>query len=152
WLRYRYNLARLNFGLGKQRKALSNELEAARKSAKPPEEIREISQRLASLEHRHRHGQLTLQSYYLSDLAAKRLIEVPEMSIDTLIGEQDQSDNWMLSVFTGTFLLKEKPMRELLLALRADRRERLEIARTWAGTIITGLTGLIGVLIGLLAF
>ena len=114
WLRYHYNLARLNFGLGKQRKALSKELEEARKSGKPPEEIREISQRLISLEHRHRHGQMTLQSYYLCDVAAKRLIEVPDMSIDTLIGEQDQSDNWMLSVFTGTYLLKEKPMRELL--------------------------------------
>jgi hypothetical protein len=47
--------------------------------------------------------------------------------------------------------LTEEGVTELRLALRADRRERLEILRSWTATIVTTLTGLIGVIIGLLA-
>jgi hypothetical protein len=92
-----------------------------------------------------------LQSTYLSNLAAKRLIPLPEMSDAALLGKPERSSKWKQPRHSVGLILSDDGIRELQVALRADRRERLEIVRTWVATIVPGLTGLIGVIIGLLA-
>jgi hypothetical protein len=65
------------------------------------------------------------------------------------------SSKWRLKAHSEGLVLTDDAIRELHVALRADRRERLEIVRSWVATIspgLTGLTGLIGAIIGLLAF
>jgi hypothetical protein len=43
----------------------------------------------------------------------------------------------------GAFILTHDAIRELRLALRADRRERLEIVRSWVVPILTGVLGFV---------
>jgi len=100
---------------------------------------------------RHRDEEATLQTHYLCDLAAKRLIPLPEMSDAALLGKPERSSKWRQGTTYVGLILTDEGLRELHVALRNDRRERLEIVRSWVATIVPGLTGLIGVIIGLLA-
>jgi hypothetical protein len=85
-----------------------------------------------------------LQTKYLTALAEKHLIPVPEGSSPL---DERGNDKWTTAKHSAILYLNSDGIRELCLALRANRRERLELARSW----LTSLTGLIGVLIGLLA-
>ena len=58
-----------------------------------------------------------------------------------------KSEEWKESSFDGRYHLSSEGIIELRSALRLVRKERSELARSW----LTSLTGLIGVLIGLLA-
>ena len=92
-----------------------------------------------------------LETNYLVSKAEKSLLPIPEISDATLLGAPDPAGQWRSSKHTIQTLLTDEGIRELRQALRADRRERLEIVRSWVATIVPGLTGLIGVIIGLLA-
>ena len=134
WLRYRYNLARLQRAHRTALIPLREEYQRATEDAKSDDERHKALLAYVAENGRLRDEEAALQSDYLWSVATKRLIPVPEMSGPVLTDED---------------------MRELRAALRAARRECLEIVRSWVGTvatIVTGLTGLIGVIIGLLAF
>jgi hypothetical protein len=73
------------------------------------------------------------------------------MSEAAVLGRPEQDSKWRRGVTYVGLILTDDGIRELRVALRADRRERLEIIRSWVATIVPGLTGLIGVIIGLLA-
>jgi hypothetical protein len=66
---------------------------------------------------------------------------VPVSRVDFVSGKWERSD------VSDRFRLTQQYIRELRSAIRAERKESSELTRSW----ITGLTGLIGVLIGLLA-
>jgi|SRR6516164_9115082 hypothetical protein len=143
WLRYRYKLARLQIARRKHIKVTSEE-------SKP--DMRDFYetywQQLDEV--------ATLQTDYFSDLAAKRLIPIPKRTrgflMGDIVGEPDPDSKWRRAK-TGRHLLTDEALRELRVALRADRRERLEIVRAWIAAIgpgLAGLTGLIGAIIGLL--
>src|ERR1700730_12960560 len=85
-----------------------------------------------------------LQTEYLTSLAEKRLISVPEGSLPL---DKCGNDKWRTAKQGGILYLNSDGIRELHVAIRADRRERLELIRSW----LTSLTGLIGAIIGLLA-
>lgn len=78
-----------------------------------------------------------LMSDYLLDTAEKLMIEVP----------RPQPPEWTHSDRNSRVYLTETSMFKLRAAIRAERRDRSELARSW----LSGITGLIGVLIGLLA-
>lgn len=61
--------------------------------------------------------------------------------------DQRGNDKWRNAKNSAIFYLNDDGIRELRIALRADLRERLDLDRSW----LTSLTGLIGVIIGLLA-
>lgn len=141
WLRYRYKLARLQIAGRKQLKVASELIKPAIKDF-----YVQYWQRLEEL--------ATLQTDYFSNLASKRLIPIPERSTEFLLGGSNPNSKWRRAK-TGRHLLTDEVLRELRVAVRAERRERLEIVRTWVVTIVPGftaLTGLIGAIIGLLAF
>jgi hypothetical protein len=141
WFHYRYKLARLQRAHRKAR---------ARKEAKSDDEKGEALSAFMDIINRYRDEEATLQTHYLCDRAVKRLIPLPEMSeAAVVLGER--SSKWRRSTTYGGLILTDDAIRELRAALRADRRERLEIVRSWVATIVPGLTGLIGVIIGLLA-
>jgi hypothetical protein len=85
-----------------------------------------------------------LQTKYLTSLTEKRLIPIPEGSLPL---DERGNDKWRTAKRSSILYLNNDGIRELSVALRADHRERLEFARSW----LTSITGLIGVLIGLLA-
>jgi hypothetical protein len=100
---------------------------------------------------RHRDEEATLQTHYLCELAAKRLIPLPEMSDAAVLRKPERTSKWRQGATYAGLILTDEGLREVHLAIRTDRRERLEIVRSWVATIVPGLTGLIGVIIGLLA-
>jgi len=80
-----------------------------------------------------------LQSTYLVSKAEKMFLPIPDFNRD--------SEKWERSDISGRYHLTRAAMRELVSAIRTERKESSEVARAW----LTGLTGLFGVLIGLLA-
>jgi hypothetical protein len=78
-----------------------------------------------------------LMSDYLLDTAEKFMIEVPS----------PKPPEWTHSDRNSRVYLTETSMFKLRSAIRAERKERSELARSW----LSSITGLIGVLIGLLA-
>lgn len=144
WLRYRYQLSRLH----KEKRDLSRSHTKASDQATAQQKSKHELERLAlsfadDLQmHYDRIG--ILQTSYLTSLAEKRLIPVPAGSLPL---DERGNDKWRTAKDSATLYLNDDGLRELCVALRADRRERLELARSW----LTSLTGLIGVLIGLLA-
>ena len=143
WFRYRYKLARLEISHRKQAKPLLEEWETARKGNKPVEERDKVWSRLEDKVVRYHDEKATLQTHYLGDLASKRLIPLPEMG-DTAFRENlDPSSKWRRSKTYAGLILTHDAIRELRLALRADRRERLEIVRSWVVPILTGVLGFV---------
>lgn len=151
WLLYRYKLARVQRANRKALIPLEEEYRGARKAAKSDDERSEAFAALVPEVERHRDEEATLQTHYLCDLAAKRLIPLPEMSDAALLGKPERPSKWRQGTTYVGLILTDEGLRELHVALRNDCRERLEIVRSWVATIVPGLTGLIGVIIGLLA-
>ena len=80
-----------------------------------------------------------LVSNYLQSEANKHFISAPRFNL--------VDGNWELSDISNRVRLSQDAIRELRSAIRAEQKESSELIRSW----LTGLTGLIGVLIGLLA-
>jgi hypothetical protein len=151
WFHYRYKLARLQRAHRKAQVPLEEEYQRARKDAKSDDEKGEALSAFMDIIDRYRDEEATLQTHYLCDRAAKRLIPLPEMSEAALLGKPERSSKWRRSTTYAGLILTDEGIRELRVALRNDRREHLEMIRSWVATIVPGLTGLIGVIIGLLA-
>jgi hypothetical protein len=143
WIRYRYKLARLEISHRKQAKPLLEEWETARKGNEPVEERDKVWSRLEDKVVRYHDEKATLQTHYLGDLASKRLIPLPEMGDTAFRENPDPSSKWRRSKTYAGLILTHDAIRELRLALRADRRERLEIVRSWVVPILTGVLGFV---------
>jgi hypothetical protein len=143
WLLYRYNLARLQRA---NRKALIP-LEKEHRAAKSDNERSEAFAGLMPEVERHRDEEATLQTHYLCELAAKRLIPLPEMSDAAVLRKPERSSKWRQGTAYAGLILTDEGLRELRLALRNDHRERLEIVRSW---IVPVLTAVLGYLLGFL--
>jgi hypothetical protein len=115
WLRYRYQLSRLQL----KRRALKKKESDWKAIGGANEAI------------------CILTSDYLIDTAEKLMIEVPHPS----------PPEWTHSDRNSRVYLTETSMFKLRSAIRAERKERSELARSW----LSSITGLIGVIIGLLA-
>jgi hypothetical protein len=140
WLRYRYQLSRLH----KEGRALKKAHEHALKQHIPENEVDQLLFSMRDDLQIHDDKLGILQTEYLTSLAEKRLIPVPQGSLPL---DERGNDKWRTTKHGGFVYLNSDGIRELRVAIRADRRERLELIRSW----LTGLTGLIGVIIGLLA-
>jgi hypothetical protein len=143
WLYYRYQLSRLH----KEKRNLSRSHQKAYDQAteqqKPKYELDRLVLSFADDWQIHADRVGILETTYLTSMAEKRRIPVPQGSLPL---DARGNDKWRITKH-GAAYLNDDGIRELYVALRADRRERLELARSW----LTSLTGLIGALIGLLA-
>jgi hypothetical protein len=139
WLRYRYKLARL-------RRAHQKALAPLREEYQRAKSDEAFSSIMEEMDYYH-DRQTVLQTRYLSDVASKRLIPLPEMSEEFLLGQISSTKNWRRPEHGRMPLLTDDAIRELSLALRNDWRERLEIVRSW---VVPVLTAALGYLLGLL--
>jgi hypothetical protein len=132
WLRFRYKLWRLH---AEKRKTARNDAKAWRiaKEGKPPPSLQGRNALLIDDDIQQ------LESDYLNTQADKLQLHIPL--------EDQTYRRWEVSGLTQRERLNAKARQELRSAIRVERKERSELARSW----LTGLTGLIGVLIGLLA-
>jgi hypothetical protein len=133
WLRYRYGLWQLQSEKKRsERNALKiwlmGEEEAKLKRVVEGRDPRLIDDDISQL-----------MSDYIEREAQKLFLSVPEFTRG--------SDKWEKSGFVEHWRLTQATMLELRSAIRAEKKERSELARSW----LAGLTGLIGVIIGLLA-
>jgi len=132
WLSYRYQLARLH----RQRKRIERGWAKARAKAKSEskdqEELRDIAflaqHEIEELEEDIR----LLETRYLTALAERHLLPIPQ---------REEAE------VTGRYMFSRETIKQLRSLIRAEQKERSELARSW----LAGVTGLIGVLIGLLA-
>ena len=129
WLRYRYKLAALQRYHRRHLKSLRKRTELQE------ENDDEQLERFDNVMQNHRVMLAHLQTNYLCNLAEKRLVQIPEAAA------------WIGYERLAVSVLTNEAMRELRVALRADRRERLEIVRSW---VVPILTGVLGFVIGLL--
>ena len=145
WLRYRYRQFKL-------RKQIQQELKNrpgnpwqnwmdAQQQNKPQEEIDALWRKIETIAERNHDRLVLLETDYLTSVVPKYLLTVPPLSYI------NPGKEWKLSQHALQYYLTPEAMRELRLAIRAARRERLELARSW----LTSITGLIGALIGLIA-
>jgi hypothetical protein len=139
WLRYRYNL----WGLHREKHAARRSNARSWQRAQRGQDITEALKNIKT--HRWRNDLLIddeiyqLEADYVQRQAERLLLSIPKFS--------EISDHWEKSPFTKSWRLTRPAMLELRSAIRAEKKERSELARSW----LTGITGLIGVLIGLLA-
>jgi hypothetical protein len=124
WLRYRYNLAALQ-------RYHRRDFRDLRKRRNEDGQL----ERFDNMMQAHRMTLAHLQTNYLCNLAEKRLVQIPE------------AEAWIDYEPLAISVLTNEAMRELRVALRADRRERFEIVRSW---VVPILTGVLGFVIGLL--
>ena len=139
WLRYRYNL----WGLHREKHAARRSNARSWQRAQRGQDITEALKNIKT--HRWRNDLLIddeiyqLEADYVQRQAERLLLSIPKFS--------EISDHWEKSPFTKSWRLTRPAMLELRSAIRAEKKERSELARSW----LTGITGLISVLIGLLA-
>jgi hypothetical protein len=142
WLRYRYRLSQLQRERREIRVRYEDEVRIAKQQNKSEEDI---SQLWVSTDKNLEEQQVQIfliETNYLVSKSERLLIALPRI-------DEDQIDNekWRWSPRLGQYYLTPEGMTEVRAAIRADKKERSEVARSW----LPGLTGLIGVLIGLLA-
>jgi hypothetical protein len=139
WLYYRYKLSRLH----KEKRDLSQSFDKtydqATEQQKPKNDLDQLVVSFAEDLHEISARIGILQTEYLTNLAEKRLIPVPEGSSPL---DARGNDKWKTAPHGAILYLNDDGIRELRVALRADSRARLELARSW----LTSLTGLIGLL------
>lgn len=137
-LTYRIELKKLERKLSKESKALGIAIAAAKKEGMSEQEA------LASysLEYQLISEKIDfLKSRYLISKANKLSLPVP-----TAYAKENE-DYWERSQYDGKYYLSEKGYHSLQAAIRKEQKERLEVIIP----IITAITGLIGVVIGLVA-
>jgi hypothetical protein len=139
WLPYRYKLFRLQIERRKTQQFYSNAYRKAKQQNKGRQELDDIGAEEQHFVETVDDEIAQLQSRYLKSKAEKLFLPVPEFSL--------KSEKWERSDVSGRYRLTRAAMLELRSAIRAERKESSELARSW----LTGLTGLVGVLIGLLA-
>jgi len=139
WLRYRYDLWRLH----NEKRAVHRYNARSWRRARRGKDITEAVENIKT--HKWRNDLLIddeiyqLESDYVQRQAERLLLSVPRFS--------EISNQWEESSFTKRWRLTRPTMLQLRSAIRAEKKERSELARSW----LASLTGLIGVLIGLLA-
>jgi hypothetical protein len=143
WLRYRYQLARLRRTHRKVLAPLSAEYQRAKSEGNIDEAFSPIMEEMDYYHDR----EAVLQTRYLSNVASKRLIPLPEQPEEFLLGQISSTKNWRRPEHGRMPILTDDAIRELRLALRNDCRERLEIVRSW---VVPVLTAALGYLLGLL--
>lgn len=94
-----------------------------------------------------------LETWHLLALARKYRVASPEPDRLALLGKPDDNSKWEVSPHLEDieFILKREARTELRWAIHAARKERRETVRLWITTIIPSLTGLLGVIVALLA-
>lgn len=94
-----------------------------------------------------------LETDRLLALAWKYHVPVPEVDHGAVLGNGDP--NWLVSQYLEEFefklILRPGARIELQSAIRAARKEHLETVRLWITAIVPSLTGLLGVIVALLA-
>lgn len=144
-LRYRYRRFRLNREIRRElRDASENPAQELRKAIehkRSREETDELWEKVDKIAQRNHDRLALLETDHLISMAEERFLPTPQLSY------RSPGIEWRLSESFTRFYLTQEAMRELRVAIRADQREKAEIARTWLGS----LTGFIGALIGLAA-
>jgi hypothetical protein len=125
----------------------------ALKQNKPSVETSELLKAATDRRKQNRDELTLLETRYLLSIASRHLLPIPEIKRDVLLGRGGVDPNWRISRYFEDYdlILSPDARRELELAIRAYRKERLETYRLWITSILTSLTGLIGVIVGLLA-
>jgi hypothetical protein len=146
-LRYRYHLDRLQ----REKRQTQRSFQKAWIKAKAEEKSEDDLQVLLA-EENHELNFIEdnihqLLHTYLTSEAEKHFVPVPEFDFRRKRSDESDSGKWERSDVSDRYRLTQDAIRELRSAIRAERKESSELARSW----LTGLTGLIGVLIGLLA-
>jgi hypothetical protein len=136
WLRYRYQLSRLHKEERNLSRSYKKAFDQATKQQKPKHELDRLLLNFAD-DLQINHDLIgILQTAYLTSRAEERLFPVPQESLPL---DERGNDKWRTAKDSAILYLNNDGIRELRVALRADRRERLELARSW----LTSLTGLI---------
>jgi hypothetical protein len=146
WLHYRYHLARLQREKSKTQHRYAPIYQGFRDEkpmglASPGLYYLQEQQEIAIID----DNITQLTSEYLVSRAERYQLLVPQI---------DRKDGkWESSSVTGRYRLTQAAILELRSAIRAEEKERSELTRSWLASIapiIGALTGLVGVLIGLL--
>jgi hypothetical protein len=153
WLRYRRELNQIRNENAVALKPYSDALHKALEQG-ATEQLDELHENHYVQSRKNRDRLTLLETERLISLALKRLLPIPERNRNDMLGKPDPNSKWRVSTHDHfELILSRDSRRELLLAIRADRRERREIVRSWLSTIapiLGGITGIIGALIGLL--
>lgn len=137
WLHYRYQLALLQRKKRQTQRYFAKALNKARKEQKTIDDLQGEAKHELDFIDDDIHQ---LRWNYVRSEADKHFVPVPGFNLDV-------DGKWERSQVSDRYRLTQEGIRELRSAIRAERKESSELARSW----LTGLTGLIGVLIGLVA-
>jgi hypothetical protein len=132
WLRYRYQLTMLQRARRYLQAQHHQEEIEAKKQNKSDLEIYDL---YTKKEMSIAHQIASVETLYLCTLAEKYILPAPPL-------EDFELDHDINEVY-----LKPEAMIQLRSQIRTEQKERSDLARSW----LSGITGLIGVLIGLLA-
>jgi hypothetical protein len=140
WLGYRYHLFRLQYKRAKATRGHIKVWNKAKAENKSDNDLGALA--LIHLQDmgRFEDERYELESHYLYTLAEKYLIPLPEPNLH-------DTENFQKTKDGSTYRLTNTAILKLRAAIRAEKKDRSELARSW----LAGLTGLIGVLIGLVA-
>jgi hypothetical protein len=139
WLGYHYHLYRIQRKRRRIRRTHAKEWAKAKAENKSESELGALTV-ITIHENESIDDEIAdLLSHYLFSLGEQYRIPLPPPDIDNI--------NWQMSKYTGTYRLTNDAILKLRVALRTEQKDRSEIPLRW----LTGLTGLIGVLIGLAA-
>jgi hypothetical protein len=133
WLRYRCQLAMLQRRRRRLQAQYSKESREAEKQKKSHFELygRSTSKKEMSIA----HAITSLETLYLCSQAEKYMLPAPVL------------DDFEVDNDSKYAYLTPEAMMQLRSQIRTEQKERSDLARSW----LSGITGLIGVLIGLLA-
>ena len=124
WLRFRYQLSRLERKKRGLRRYFSNAHARAKKQGKASKDLEELS-RSEYLETELIDDDIVqLLSTHLRSQADKYFLPTPKF--DT------RSEKWERSDISGRYRLSPDAIRELRATIRAEQKERSELARSWA--------------------
>jgi hypothetical protein len=144
WLSYQYQLSRLVGQRQKVQRDNEKLYEDARRKNLPMEETNRIINQSAQDLRDCDTDIAKLQSDYFSKQAIKYSEDLPQKSAH---------DAWVTSRRSGTVHLTLLGVAQLRSALRAAKKDRSEYLRAWLtgiGPVITGIGGVIGMVIALL--
>jgi hypothetical protein len=116
--------------------------EAAVAQHKPQDEIDDLMRAAVEPDLKLEDDEVYLQTEYLTFLARKYLILFPKRTDSSKWTKLDDDYRWYLKI---------DGIRELQAEIRTYREKRMEKWRLWISTIIPSLTGLLGVIVALLA-
>jgi hypothetical protein len=143
WLRYRYKLSRLQRNGQNVRLQYDKEMRISREQNKSEEEIAELIHTHSNKLQNSHIDTVVLEINYLVSLAYKHLVPVPTVDANHFI----PNTKWRWSNRHDEYYLTPMAIQELRSAVRAERKERSELARSW----LPAITGLIAAVIALLA-